>query len=47
VDVYDRNNAAFIPEGGSNTNTCDALIKVDGTLGLISMVRNNLKLGLS
>jgi len=34
---------AFIPSGGSNTNLYDYLIRVVGTLGLNSIVRNILK----
>lgn len=40
-DLY---NDALIPLGGSKTNLKDYLISVEGTLGLNSMVRNNLKL---
>jgi hypothetical protein len=36
---------ALIPEGGSNYNTKLDLIRVVGTLGLTSMVKNNLKVG--
>lgn len=41
--LYDLIKAALIPLGGSNTRTWDALIKVAGTFGLFSMVKNNLK----
>jgi len=42
VEVYDLNKAALIPDGGSNTNTCDALNRVVGTFGFTSIVKNNL-----
>lgn len=38
------NKLALIPGGGSNTNIRPALNKLTGSLGLISIVRNNLKL---
>jgi hypothetical protein len=44
--LYDLYNDALIPSGGSNTNLNVYLIKVRGTLGLNSIVKNSLKLGL-
>jgi hypothetical protein len=34
---------ALIPLGGSNTSTVEDLSRVEGTLGLFSMVKNSLK----
>jgi len=43
-EVNDLYNDALIPLGGSKTSLKDYLISVEGTFGLNSMVRNNLKL---
>jgi hypothetical protein len=45
VCLKERSNEALIPLGGSNTRTVAALSKVEGTLGLFSMVKNSLKSG--
>lgn len=42
--LYDLYKLALIPSGGSNTILNVYLIRVAGTLGLNSIVRNNLKL---
>lgn len=42
--LYDLWREAFIPSGGSNTILNVYLIKVAGTLGLNSIVKNNRKL---
>ena len=42
TEVYDLVKDAFIPDGGSNMNTWEALSRVEGTFGLISIVRKSL-----